>query len=312
MRWIYLSPHLDDVVLSSGGLVWEQTQAAEPVEVWTIFAGDPPPPPYTPFAAELHARWGTPGSSAAAVRRSEDVDACLVLGAKVRHGELPDCIYRRLQGSQQPVIRERDDLFKPYPPEESVLVEQIAAWIRAALPAGTAPSSRGVDTLASLRGTDISSSPGGTDASSLSPGTSASSPPWGTGASSSPWGASASSSPWGAGTNLVSPMALGGHIDHRLVRAAAESLNIPLWFYADYPYAVDDPLNHGDLRGDLSAYHPALVQGLSPQALTAWQSAIAAYTSQISTFWGSLDQMRARIAAYHLEGGGCMLWQRPA
>ena len=104
-------------------------------------------------------------------------------------------------------------------------------------------------------------------------------------------------------------MALGGHIDHRLVRAAAESLDIPLWFYADYPYAVDDPLNHTDLRGDLSAYHPALVQALSPQAVAAWQSAIAAYASQISSFWGSLDEMRARIAAYYLEGGGCVLWQ---
>ncbi len=26
MRWVYLSPHFDDVILSSAGLVWEQVQ----------------------------------------------------------------------------------------------------------------------------------------------------------------------------------------------------------------------------------------------------------------------------------------------
>ena len=27
-KWVYLSPHFDDVVLSAGGLVWEQTRWA--------------------------------------------------------------------------------------------------------------------------------------------------------------------------------------------------------------------------------------------------------------------------------------------
>ncbi len=248
MRWIFLSPHLDDAVLSAGGMISEQTQAGEPVEVWTVFAGDPPPPPFTPFAAELHARWGAAHENAAALRRAEDAAACQALAAGVRHGALPDCIYRRLPGSQQPVIRERDDLFRAFPEGESYLVEQIADWIRAGLQTGD---------------------------------------------------------------NLISPMALGGHVDHRLVRAAAESLSCPLLYYADYPYAVSDPLSNADLRGETAAYRPALVQGLSPQAVTDWQDAIAAYASQISSFWGSLDEMRARIAAYNLEGGGSMLFRGP-
>ena len=41
MRWIYLSPHLDDAVFSAGGLIYEQTQAGTPVEIWTIMCGDP-------------------------------------------------------------------------------------------------------------------------------------------------------------------------------------------------------------------------------------------------------------------------------
>ena len=246
MHWIYLSPHLDDVVLSVGGLVWEQTLEGEAVEVWTVCAGDPPPPPYTPFAEELHTRWGTDGSQASLVRRAEDITAASRLGAKVRHSPLPDCIYRRLPGSGEPVIVERDDLFRAYPPGEAALLDEIAAWIRTRLPE------------------DV---------------------------------------------QLVSPMALGGHIDHRLVRAAAESLGLLVWYYPDYPYAVDDPLHHTDLRGQMANYRPALVQGLSPQAVTAWQEAVAAYDSQISSFWGSLDEMRTRIATYHQEGGGSILWR---
>jgi hypothetical protein len=36
MRWIYLSPHLDDAALSAGGLIYEQTQAGIQVEIWTF------------------------------------------------------------------------------------------------------------------------------------------------------------------------------------------------------------------------------------------------------------------------------------
>jgi LmbE family N-acetylglucosaminyl deacetylase len=33
MRWIYLSPHFDDAVLSCGGLIFDQAQAGTPVEI---------------------------------------------------------------------------------------------------------------------------------------------------------------------------------------------------------------------------------------------------------------------------------------
>lgn len=94
MHWIYLSPHLDDVALSCGGLVWEQSQAGEQVEVWTVCAGDPPPGPLSPFAEELHRRWKT-GPEAAQPRREEDKRSLEFLGASPRHFPLPDCIYRR-------------------------------------------------------------------------------------------------------------------------------------------------------------------------------------------------------------------------
>ena len=79
MNWIYLSPHLDDVALSAGGLLWEQERTGEQVSVWTICAGDPGPEPISPFAETLQNRWRV-GRDAVAIRRSEDVQSCAVLG----------------------------------------------------------------------------------------------------------------------------------------------------------------------------------------------------------------------------------------
>ncbi|NTU55874.1 MAG: PIG-L family deacetylase, partial [Anaerolineales bacterium] len=49
MRWIYLSPHLDDAVLSAGGLIYEQTRSGTPVEIWTFMCGVPSGTEFSPF-----------------------------------------------------------------------------------------------------------------------------------------------------------------------------------------------------------------------------------------------------------------------
>jgi LmbE family N-acetylglucosaminyl deacetylase len=94
MQWVYLSPHLDDVALSCGGLVWEQVQSGDTVTIWTVCAGNPPEGELSPFAQELHARWQT-GQDAIVRRVSEDLHSCRRLGARPYHFSLPDCIYRR-------------------------------------------------------------------------------------------------------------------------------------------------------------------------------------------------------------------------
>jgi LmbE family N-acetylglucosaminyl deacetylase len=126
MKWIYLSPHFDDAVLSCGGMIYEQVQAGLAVEIWTIFAGNPPVGPLPPFALTMHRQWET-GLNAVGIRRKEDVAAVSSLGAIPRHFEHPDCIYRSLPENGLPVIQERDDLFKSSLPAEQPLVDQIVA-----------------------------------------------------------------------------------------------------------------------------------------------------------------------------------------
>jgi len=96
MRWIYISPHLDDAVLSAGGFIYEQTRVGNPVEIWTIVSGFPPPGELTPLAQVLHFQWGTgTPEETVTLRRAEDVNAASMVGAKTVHFDVPDCIYRR-------------------------------------------------------------------------------------------------------------------------------------------------------------------------------------------------------------------------
>lgn len=109
-----------------------------------------------------------------------------------------------------------------------------------------------------------------------------------------------------AQSRLVCPLAIGGHVDHRLVRAAADRLERPLWYYVDYPYIARD-------LDQLTSLHQsgweAIVFPISEAGMQAWVDSVAAHHSQISTFWLDLSVMRAALNAYSQHLGGLALWQ---
>jgi LmbE family N-acetylglucosaminyl deacetylase len=244
MDWVYLSPHLDDVALSCGGLVWEQVHAKNRVDVWTICAGDPPPGSLSPFAQSLHKNWGV-GLEAANLRRREDIDSCAHLGAEYRHFLIPDCIYRRDGESGEHLYTSEETLWGDIHPADDELIERLCRHLERAVPENA---------------------------------------------------------------NLVCPLTLGDHVDHCLTRAAAEQLNRPLWYYADFPYvlhATDQLTGLRESGWRITAFN------ISKGGLCAWEDSIAAHTSQISTFWPNLESMRIAIQEYHQKLGGISLWQRP-
>jgi LmbE family N-acetylglucosaminyl deacetylase len=253
MNWVYLSPHFDDAVLSCGGLVWEQTQSGENVDIWTICAGVPPTRLLSDFAQSLHTRWET-GSQAAARRRQEDANACNRLSAVPRQFPILDCIYRRsnqtlAEGATADPIdflyASEEALFGPLHPAENRLIGELSASLEEALTAEE---------------------------------------------------------------EVVAPLALGGHVDHRLTRTAAEGLGRSLWYYADYPYVIRDANLIPALR---QAGWQETLFSVSPDGLKAWQEAIAAHRSQISTFWPDLETMYAAIQNYLDLFGGVVLWKPP-
>jgi LmbE family N-acetylglucosaminyl deacetylase len=101
MRWIYLSPHLDDAVLSAGGLIYDQSRSGIPVEIWTFMCGYPPEDAVSPFAEMLHHMWGfTSAEETIRSRREEDQQAAAIVGARLLHFDFFDCIYRRGAGGE--------------------------------------------------------------------------------------------------------------------------------------------------------------------------------------------------------------------
>jgi LmbE family N-acetylglucosaminyl deacetylase len=130
----YLSPHLDDAVLSCGGLIWEQVQRGNTVMVVTIFSGDPPSSGLSPFARELHARWGD-DNQPYQTRREEDIRAVESLGATWRHLNYPDCIYRLNQFTHEPLVQNNEDLFSQHNTEERDLLSGVIETLTHILPA---------------------------------------------------------------------------------------------------------------------------------------------------------------------------------
>jgi LmbE family N-acetylglucosaminyl deacetylase len=130
MRWIYISPHLDDAVLSAGGLIYDQVQSGIPVEIWTILSGYPPQAEYSQFAQLQHYVWGFPSAEAAInARREEDRKAAAVVGARTVHFDFLDCIYRRGPDGEWLY----SDISVPPQPQDADLPNQIAQAILARL-----------------------------------------------------------------------------------------------------------------------------------------------------------------------------------
>jgi LmbE family N-acetylglucosaminyl deacetylase len=243
MRWIYLSPHLDDAVLSCGGLIFEQSRQGLQVEIWTVFAGDAPDGPLSPLALRCHADWGIPDvHDLLAVRREEDQAAAAIVGAELVHFSLPDCIYRRSLDGQSLYP---DEVFVPFHPFDLGLDADIAAVLEA-----------------ELQPDDL----------------------------------------------LVSPLAIGDHVDHRLARLAAERLARPLLYYADIPYVIRRP-------DALAPATQAMVSHLYPvseQGQMAWIAGAAAYQSQMVMVFETEANMRGALRAEWETRHGICLAHLPA
>jgi LmbE family N-acetylglucosaminyl deacetylase len=244
MTIIYLSAHFDDAALSCGGLIWEQVQSGNSVEVWTICAGALPTNKLSPFAEELHHRWQV-GHNAVALRRSEDIQSCQILGARFYHFDIPDAIYRVHPKTREYLYSSGETIMGDLARSERPLLRRLATQIAERLPQ---------DSI------------------------------------------------------LISPLGLGHHVDHQLTRKVADMQKVSIAYYADYPYVIE---HKSSLHNLLPHDCQPTIYPVSQAGLIVWQESIAAYKSQISTFWGNLDQMKEEIREYRSMAGGITLWCLP-
>lgn len=251
---IYLSPHPDDVVLSCGGMIWQQVRHGEKVAVVTVFAASPSASyQLSPFAQLLHERWqasmpsGIDFSDPPNVRRAEDIRAFQALGSDIEliHLPLADCIYRYHPYTGEPVYASEEAIFgeiDPVDPAKAYL-EQIPA-----IPRGVA---------------------------------------------------------------IYSPLGVGHHVDHQLVRQTVDGWGLSegwVRYYEDYPYAAQPGAVEQQV-GEHSGWIPNVIP-LEENALEGKIAAAAQYESQTSTFWPSLEAMAAALRAYAESAGGERLWIR--
>ena len=100
---------------------------------------------------------------------------------------------------------------------------------------------------------------------------------------------------------IYAPLAAGHHVDHLILRQAAllwQQEGAHVRFYEDYPYADKPEVTRAAAASLPSPCRFRECYSFGAEALEAKVLAAACYRSQISTFWKTLDEMRA---AFHQQ-----------
>lgn len=106
---------------------------------------------------------------------------------------------------------------------------------------------------------------------------------------------------------LYLPMAIGNHVDHKLVLAwglqfSQQYPQMTVKFYEDYPYSESSKHVESTLNSFPVSIQP-ITHVCSEQAIEVKLKSIEAYDSQISTFWHSVDEMRQKIRTFMTRSG---------
>jgi LmbE family N-acetylglucosaminyl deacetylase len=109
---------------------------------------------------------------------------------------------------------------------------------------------------------------------------------------------------------VFAPLAVGGHVDHRLTHhAAVRVFGDRLACYEDFPYARKRRARWLALwRGGRPWGWRSESIALDDRALSRKCQAVACYTSQIGTLFGSSEAMERRIRDFSHGRGGERLW----
>ncbi len=113
-----------------------------------------------------------------------------------------------------------------------------------------------------------------------------------------------------AQARLVVPLSLGGHVDHRLVLAAARRAaalrGAASWYYADFPYVLTA---HPQLQLLVRLGWQRQAFPLLTAAVGAWVLAAGCHQSQLSTFWKDEAEMASVFQAYAGSPPRAFLWR---
>jgi LmbE family N-acetylglucosaminyl deacetylase len=229
---LVLSPHLDDAILSCGGLLAGHSNAL----VVTAFSADPPQERPSQLSA----------MASPEVRREEDARAMERVGAQARLLNMPDAI-DRIGADGERLYPKIAALFGVVAREDAPICEQI------------------VQALAPLAEERI----------------------------------------------VLSPMAIGAHVDHQLCAHAGRRLQAAgheVLFYEDAPYVYPNPGKavQGDSVIRAAGRLRARVKGLVDVAIDdiAKSQAVACYATQVTELFGDMASYSVSAQGHFAELGG--------
>jgi len=108
---------------------------------------------------------------------------------------------------------------------------------------------------------------------------------------------------------LLAPLGVGGHVDHRLVRAAAEASGRPVAFYEEFPYSEWKWFAVRRALGGRSGWRPEELP-LAARHLERKQEAILAYASQVPALFRSAGRLGRQLRRQARRAGGERIWRR--
>lgn len=107
------------------------------------------------------------------------------------------------------------------------------------------------------------------------------------------------------GAQFYAPLGIGNHVDHQLTYRISQALE-SVRLYEDYPYAENPTLYAATIFDGLAATW----EFLSAEALVAKAQAMAAYASQLSSFWQDESDLLTKTRQFAEHTGNGRLAER--
>ena len=111
-------------------------------------------------------------------------------------------------------------------------------------------------------------------------------------------------------SQIFAPLTVGNHVDHQIVRQAAEiCFKGNLYYYEDYPYVQSEGAIEAVIPANSKVWQSVEIS-LSAMAIQKKAEAITAYQSQLSTFFTDAQDLMKQLTTYANQVGGERIWHK--
>lgn len=252
---LFLSPHYDDAVYSCGGLIAQLTRAGEPVRIYTVMGATPPETVPDTPIIRDLHARWQAGDDPVKMRRQEDETAVYLLDAEAGYNNIIPDCIYRTAHGGRALYADGQAIFGAVDPDDPAIV-------RLELKLPTAHQ-----LWQAIRFTE--------DGDALFE----------------------QQNP--ALVTVYAPLGVGNHVDHQIVRDWALKLRetypaLTLMLYEDFPYIRNtDALVR--VQQELPLALTPVVHALSEEAVQMKVQAVAAYGTQLTTFWDDETALDADV-----------------